>query len=270
MEVRTRGLGHHTLGETRTKARFCQAATRHLFALPAPMDMSNSTRRALPLPSSPPRGGLPTPVPTRSRSHPASGRVPTSKSQGAPQIVRPLVVRPLKPSEAPDESAIDADLPSLAVPNQAQRAEFVPAHPIPGGSGMSERRQRSTPPPPVPAEPPILEHDPILFVSHSQGPLDALFEPLPPEPSVERPLDADDEPEPDAAKSVAAEETVPCMRVRLAPRKRMRRALCMLTLGLSLALVVLGARSWHWLQSGTTWGASLSAAHENLRSYFGR
>lgn len=173
-------------------------------------------------------------------------------------------------AELLEELAQDADLPSLAVPKQGRRAEFVPAHSVPGGPGKDGPSRGGQLPRSTPAEHASLEHDPILFVSHSQGPLDALLEPLPDEPLPEALVDDDEGVESDAGESIEQEETMPCMRVRLAPRRSMRRVLYILTLGLSLVLVLLAARSWYPLESSETWKISLSVVQEKLRGYLGR
>ena len=64
----------------------------------------------------------------------------------------------------------------------------------------------------APAEPLSLEHDPILFVSHSVDPLDGLLEPAPPESLPEGLLDVDEDVELDTSESVEQEQTMSCKR----------------------------------------------------------
>jgi hypothetical protein len=264
-------LEHHTPDEER-ELRPLQAAPRRLVALPARMDMSNSTRRALPLPPLPLVSAVEAPNRSRGALQSAAPavlrRLNPRAGETAPQASTEQPVEELDPELLEDLSQ-DAELPTLAVPKQDRRAEFVPAHPVPGGSGKLEPSRPGKSPRPALVEPLSQVHDPILFVSHSPHPLDAFIEPTPPEPLSEARLaDADEEDEPEAGDGVEQEETMPCMRVRLAPRRRMRRALYILTLGLCVALIVLATRSWHPLES-SRW-ASPSGVLETLRGYLGR
>ena len=164
-------------------------------------------------------------------------------------------------AELLEELGREVDLPVLAKPKPGRRAEFVPAHWVRGASGKPTPSPAAEPSLSIPTKPESVEQDPILIVRHSQDPLDALLESVPPEPL------ADAEEELEEMQVVEQEETIPCMRVRLAPRRRSRRALSIVALGLSLALLLFATRSLYPGESGQPWRASLSVVQQTLFGY---